>query len=57
MIKVGLTREFQVRDLVYVKLQPYRQNLVVNRKYLKLSARYFGLYKILDKMGKVAYKQ
>ncbi|CAM8983892.1 unnamed protein product [Rhodiola kirilowii] len=42
--------------MVYVKLQPYRQQSVVLRSTQKLSPKYFGPYKILDKCGVVAYK-
>ncbi|XP_070024821.1 uncharacterized protein LOC142181679 [Nicotiana tabacum] len=49
-------REFQVGDMVYLKLQPYRQTSLVLRKNLKLSSRYYGPYKILARVGIVAYK-
>ncbi|KAK8999763.1 hypothetical protein V6N11_065260 [Hibiscus sabdariffa] len=49
-------REFQVGDNVYLKIQPYRQTSLALRKNLKLSARYYGPYEILQKIGAVAYK-
>lgn len=49
-------RELGVRDMVYLKLQPYMQASVAIRKNLKLSTKYYGPYKILQKIGIVAYR-
>ncbi|KAL2230686.1 UNVERIFIED_CONTAM: Transposon Ty3-G Gag-Pol polyprotein [Sesamum indicum] len=49
-------REFQVGDEVFLKLQPHKQTSVALRKRLKLSAKYYGPYKIVEKVSKVAYK-
>lgn len=49
-------RTFEVGDMVYMKLQPYIQISVANRSCQKLSYKYFGPFKILQKVGTVAYK-
>jgi hypothetical protein len=49
-------REFQVGDLVYLEVQPYVQVSLAPRSCQKLAFRFFGLYKILQRIGKVAYK-
>jgi hypothetical protein len=46
-------QEFQVGDEVLLKLQPYIQSLVA---YPKISFKFYGPYKILTKVEKVAYK-
>lgn len=50
-------REFKVGDFVYLKLQPYRQHSLKNRRIPhKLSPRFYGPFKIDDRVGNVAYK-
>lgn len=49
-------RIFMVGDSVYLKLQPYAQNSVVNRPCKKLAYKYYGPFEILERIGEVAYK-
>ncbi|GJX79203.1 hypothetical protein Tco_0327352 [Tanacetum coccineum] len=49
-------REIEVDSWVYVKLQPYRQATMRKEKYSKLSAKFFGPYKVVARVGKVAYR-
>lgn len=49
-------RSFDIEDWVFVKLQPYRQQTIALRSSKKISPKYYGPYKVLDKHGSVAYK-
>lgn len=49
-------KHFDIGEYVLVKLQPYRQHSLVYRSSQKLAKRYFGPYRILEKIGNVAYK-
>lgn len=48
-------RSFQEGDMVYLKMQPYRQNAFGLRGSLKLCAKFYGPFRILKRIGKVAY--
>ncbi|XP_026410459.1 uncharacterized protein LOC113305656 [Papaver somniferum] len=49
-------RSFEVGDLVYLKLYPYRHSSIALRKNFKLYARYYGPFPILQRVGQVSYK-
>nr|KYP53689.1 hypothetical protein KK1_024263 [Cajanus cajan] len=48
--------EFQIGDMVFVKLQPYRQSTLRSHGHQKLGLRYFGLFLVVERVGPVAYR-
>lgn len=41
---------------MYLKLQPYRQTSVRNQPFHKLLPKFYGPFKVLDRIGKAAYQ-
>jgi hypothetical protein len=44
-------REFKEGDMVYLKFQPFRHNAFGLYQNLKLTTKYYGPFKILEKIG------
>jgi hypothetical protein len=49
-------RKFSEGDMVYLKMQPYRETDLGLRNALKLSSKYYGPFHILKTVGKVSYQ-
>ena len=48
-------RQFNVGDMVYLKMQPYRETTLGLRNALKLSSKYYGPFRVLQHVGNVSY--
>jgi hypothetical protein len=46
---------FEVQDLVFLRLQPYRQSSLKKSGAEKLRPHFYGPYKVIRRVGEVAY--
>jgi hypothetical protein len=49
-------RVFQIGDMVYLKILPYMHSSLSIHHFLKFHSKFYGHFRILDRVGKVAYK-
>lgn len=48
--------EFEVGTFCFLKVRPYKQSSATKRMCQKLVVKFYGSFKILDRVGKVAYR-
>ena len=51
-----MERQFEVGDLVYLRLQPYRQLSLKQKGAEKLKPHFYGPYRVIRRIGQVAYE-
>ena len=49
-------KEFEVGDWVFLRLQPHKQMSLKHQKNNKLETKYYGPYKVLQRIGSKDYK-
>jgi hypothetical protein len=49
-------RSFEVGDLVFLRLQPYRQSSLKRIGAEKLKSKFYGPYRVIGRIGEVAYE-
>lgn len=49
-------REFNIGDMVYLKIQPYRHTSLSTHRSLKLHSKYYGPFRVLARIGSTAYQ-
>lgn len=49
-------RSFNVGDMVYLRVKPYKQMSMNQSKYSKLDSKYYGTFIVLARVGLLAYK-
>nr|KYP41865.1 hypothetical protein KK1_036743 [Cajanus cajan] len=49
-------KEYHCGNMVYLKIQPYKEHTLANTSFYKLATRYYGPYKVLQRIGNVAYR-
>jgi hypothetical protein len=54
--KGSTKREFDVGDLVFLKLQPYIESSLAPRSNQKLALKFFGPFLVVQRVGSMEYK-
>ena len=49
-------RTFQVGDMVFLLLQPYKQSFLNLKGHHKLAPKFYGPYKVRQTLGFIAYR-
>lgn len=49
-------RSFELGDMVYLRMQPYRLASFGIRQSIKLTSKFYGPFRVLEKVGSLSYK-
>jgi hypothetical protein len=51
-----MERQFNLGDMVYLKLQPFRLTDFGINQHFKLSTKFYGPFRVIEKVGTAAYR-